>query len=402
MTSATSLAASFPAHTEADWYALVAKRGRSADALAAKNADGIPVGPIYGRAADGTVIAGRRPGAAWAIVERVGGDVAEAARQAHAAIAGGANGIAVAFDASAHPLGSALPVSAADKLAGAIGDMLPEGCHVHLDAGEATPAVAEAFVERGAAKRWRLVLAFDPIAAAASKDLIAAIAAIARSFDARAIDGAVAIADGRPWHAAGASEAQELAAALAAFVALLRPFEADGLPVDRAASRIGVALAADTDQFLTIAKFRAARLLLGRLFKVAGLGGALPSLHAETALGAMSRDDPHSNIVRATVAAFAAAVGGADSIAVLPFDTATDGGNDGLAHRIARNTQTILAEEAHIHRVADPAAGSGAVETLTAALAETAWRRFQEIEAADGIAAAIARGLLPRPSGRVS
>jgi methylmalonyl-CoA mutase len=193
------------------------------------------------------------------------------------------------------------------------------------------------------------------------------------------------VADGRLWHAGGATDEQELAVALATFVALLRMTGAVG--------RVDVVLAADTDQFRTIAKFRAMRLLLARIGEIANLA-KLPRVHAETAWRAMSAVDPETNILRATSGAFGAAIGGADSITVLPFDLLT--ANDAHGRRLARNTQIILADEANIFRVADPAAGSGAIETMTAALAAAAWRRFQAIEAQGGVVEAIGRGPLLR------
>jgi methylmalonyl-CoA mutase len=161
---------------------------------------------------------------------------------------------------------------------------------------------------------------------------------------------------------------------------------------DEAAARIGVALAADTDQFLTIAKFRAGRLLLARLLEAAGLDAHVP-IHAETAWRTMSRREPRMNVLRATGAAFAAAVGGADSVTVLPFD-ALDEEASPPALRLARNTQLVIAQEAQLYRFADPAAGSGAVEALTDALAEKAWDKFQAIEIAGGILRALAAGTL--------
>ena len=162
-----------------------------------------------------------------------------------------------------------------------------------------------------------------------------------------------------------------------------------------APERIGVALAADSDQFRGIAKFRAMRLLLARVAEVADLDSARVSVHAETAWRTMSRTDPRMNVLRTTSAALGAALGGADSITVLPFDIA---GHEvsAEARRLARNTQLILLEEAHLHRVADPGAGSGAIEAMTATLAEAAWKRFQAIEAEGGIVAAIADGSLLR------
>ena len=114
----------------------------------------------------------------------------------------------------------------------------------------------------------------------------------------------------------------------------------------------------------------------------------------------MTKRDPHGNIVRGTIAALAAAVGGADAITVLPFSAAL-GVPDGFARRIARNTQTILIEESNLHRVADPAAGSGAIEALTDALCQAAWWFFQRIEKAGGAADALEAGLIQRVVARV-
>ncbi len=404
MTSPSPLADGFPPSTDADWRALVARGGRTPDDLASRSDDGIAVGPIYRRAADGHAIPARPPGERWRIVQRLRAvDAASAGRQCAEAIAGGAGGIATVFQTSAHPLPGELPLTAAPDVVHALFEALPDGALLALDAGEATLALAPRFADAAVRKRWRLNLAFDPIATLAAigrmsrtvDDMAADIVALARSFDEHVIHGTVAIADGRLWHAGGASEAQELAAVLATVVWLARRFEEAGHSLDEAAARIAVALAADADQFVTIAKFRAVRLLLARVFEAAGIAAPLLPVHGETAWRMMSVRDPHTNILRTTAAAFSAAVGGADSIAVLPFD-AVSGGADPLADRLARNTQSILAEEAHVFRVADPGAGSGAVEALTADLAAAAWRQFQTIEAAGGIRPALAAGMLQK------
>ena len=109
----------------------------------------------------------------------------------------------------------------------------------------------------------------------------------------------------------------------------------------------------------------------------------------------MTRRDPWVNMLRTTMATFAAGIGGADAVTVLPF-TAALGLADRFARRIARNTQVILLEESNLAKVADPAAGSGAIEQLTGELAGAAWKHFQEIEAAGGAAAALAAGLIQR------
>ena len=104
----------------------------------------------------------------------------------------------------------------------------------------------------------------------------------------------------------------------------------------------------------------------------------------------MTRRDPWVNLLRTTMAVFAAGLGGANSITVLPF-TAALGLPDRFARRLARNTQLILLEESNLAKVADPAAGSGGIEDLTDKLCRAAWALFQEIEAAGGAAAALER-----------
>src|SRR5437899_3143437 len=109
----------------------------------------------------------------------------------------------------------------------------------------------------------------------------------------------------------------------------------------------------------------------------------------------MPRNDPQVTILRPTIATFAAAIGCADAITVLPF-TAARGLPDGFARRIARNTQLVLIEEAGIARIADPSAGTGWSEALTGELCRAAWALFQEIERTGGIAAALEQGLIQR------
>ena len=109
----------------------------------------------------------------------------------------------------------------------------------------------------------------------------------------------------------------------------------------------------------------------------------------------MTRRDPYVNMLRTTIAVAAAGLGGADNIAVLPH-TAALGLPDAFARRVARNTQLILLEESNLAKVADPAAGSGAIEDLTAKLCAAAWTLFQEIDAAGGAWAALEQGLIQR------
>jgi methylmalonyl-CoA mutase len=154
-------------------------------------------------------------------------------------------------------------------------------------------------------------------------------------------------------------------------------------------------LAADADQFLTIAKFRALRKLFARVEQACGLQPEPIFISAETAWRMMTQRDPWVNVLRTTMAAFAAGLGGADSVTVLPF-TAALGLPDAFARRLARNTQLILLEEANLAKVLDPAAGSGALEALTQQLCTAAWSLFQDIEAGGGAYAALENGLIQR------
>ncbi|OBG40116.1 methylmalonyl-CoA mutase small subunit [Mycolicibacter heraklionensis] len=199
--------------------------------------------------------------------------------------------------------------------------------------------------------------------------------------------------NGPALHNLGAGASGELAAGLAAAVAYLRVLTDAGLPVADAARQISFRIAADDDQFITIAKIRAARQLWARVTEVAGAPEAGAALvHAETSLAMMTQRDPWVNMLRTTLAAFGAGVGGADTVLVWPFDTVIPGGQPGtsttFSRRIARNTQLLLLEESHLGQVLDPAGGSWFVEDLTEQLAQQAWRQFQEIEALGGFEAA--------------
>jgi len=218
---------------------------------------------------------------------------------------------------------------------------------------------------------------------------------IIRDLANRGFQGPFALADGRPIHDAGGSEAQELAFALALAVEYLRALEAGGIPLDAARSALSFRLIADANQFLTITKFRALRRLWARVEESCGLTPEPAFVAAETAWRTMTRDAPYENILRATIAVFAAGIGGADAITVLPFTNAR-GLPDEFARRIARNTQLILLDEANISRVADPVAGTGWAEDLRDQLCRAAWTLLQEIEAAGGAAAALEQGVIQK------
>lgn len=200
--------------------------------------------------------------------------------------------------------------------------------------------------------------------------------------------------DATPYHDAGASDAQELGCSIATGVAYLRALTEAGLSTAAALGTLEFRYAATVDQFLTIAKLRAARRLWARVAEVVGepAAGGMRQ-HAVTSSAMMTARDPWVNMLRTTVACFAAGVGGADAVTVTPFDACL-GLPDGFSRRIARNTQALLLEESSLGRVIDPAGGSWYVEHLTDELARAAWSWFTEIERAGGIVAALDSGLV--------
>jgi len=195
------------------------------------------------------------------------------------------------------------------------------------------------------------------------------------------------------YHNAGASESDDLAASLATAVAYLRAMTDAGMDVDSACRQILFTYSVDCNQFLGICKLRAARKLWNRVAETCGASedARAMNLHAVTAQRMMSKYDPWVNTLRATVACFSAAVGGAKSVTVLPYNAAL-GLPDNIARRVARNTHVILAEESNIAKVIDPAGGSWYVETRTDELAKAAWAEFQAIEKAGGMAAVLSDG----------
>ena len=240
--------------------------------------------------------------------------------------------------------------------------------------------------------RLSVDLGADPLTAplgtrsAADIDDVVAVAGKAREY----AGGVRAITvDGPAFHNLGASASWELAGAVAAGVAYLRLLGEAGLSMSDSLRQVSFRLAADDDQFMTIAKFRVLRLLWARVAEVVGEPEAgAARVHAVTSMPMMAQRDPWVNMLRTTVAAFGAGVGGADTVLVQPFDAAIPGGLPGtaasFARRIARNTQLLLLEESHLGRVLDPAGGSWFVEDLTKRLAETAWQHFQQVEAMGG------------------
>ncbi|MEV5679421.1 methylmalonyl-CoA mutase family protein [Streptomyces sp. NPDC052179] len=411
-------AAGFPDPSHDQWQSLVEgvlrKSGKEVSGAAAEEAlsttleDGLTTRPLYtshdtspdtgfpgfapftrGSRAEGTAAAG------WDVRQRHA--LPDPARLNEAVLGDLENGVTSLWLTVGAPTG--IPVSGlARALDGVYLDLAPVALDAPTEFDSAVRELLRLYEERGVPKAAaRGSLGADPLGQAArtgaEPDLTAAVhwaGVCDREYPGLRAMGV----DALPYHGAGGSAAEELGLSLATGVAYLRALTGAGMSVEAACAQLEFRYAATADQFLTIAKLRAARRLWARVAEACGAAGAgAQRQHAVTSPVMMTRRDPWVNMLRTTLAALAAGVGGADAVTVLPFDHAL-GLPDAFARRIARNTSTILMEESHLARVIDPAGGSWYVERLTDELAAAAWSFFQEIERAGGLATALRSGLV--------
>ena len=394
-----------------DWRKLVdaVLKGAPFARLESRSYDGLVIEPLYARAAAARPVFGRAPGTAWTVLQRVDHpDPAAANAQALEGLENGATGLVLVFAGSISANGFGLNASAAALKHVLDGIDLAAGVVIDLNLSPATRHVvrdlASLVQDKGVAPaKTDLRFSINPVGGFAAtgnspqgwNEVASSFAAMVAGLAGAGFRGPFAVADGRVIHNAGGSEAQELAFALASAVAYLRALEDGGIPLEAARDALYFRLTADADQFLTMAKFRAARKLWARVEAACGLTPRPLLLTAETAWRMLTKRDPYVNMLRTSVAVAAAGFGGADAVTVLPH-TAALGLPDAFARRIARNTQLLLLEESSFARVADPAAGSGAIEALTEGLCAAAWSGFQEIEKAGGAFAALEQGLIQR------
>lgn len=409
-----ALAADFPAPARPQWQELVrsvlVRSGVSAaqdadspeDLLATTTYDGITIAPLY--TADDAVSPVGVPGlasftrggrpegatiAGWDVRARYDDpDPAAVNDQALADLEHGVNSLWLV----------GLP---ADGLATALSGVLLDLAPVILDAGadyrQAAQALLSLHAERGiAADEVGGNLGVDPIGLAARSGEAPDLAAAARLVAGYAADHPALrgmVVDALPYHEAGGCDSDELGIAVATGVAYLRALTDAGLDVRTAAGQLEFRYAVSGDQFLGIAKLRAARRLWARVTEMCGIEAVAQRQHAVTAPAMLTRRDPWVNMLRTTVSCFAAGIGGADAVTVLPFDSAIGRSND-FARRIARNTQSVLLDESRLAGVIDPAGGSWYVEKLTDELAHRSWSVFTGIERAGGIVAALDSGAI--------
>ena len=400
-------ASAFPPVEEARWreLATAALKGAPFERLVAKTYDGTAVQPLYAPAA-----AAPQPGRAhsgpWAILARVdAADPKTANELALTDLENGAGGLQLAFAGSAGAYGFGLPATEAAIEAALAGVFLHARAPPEIDApghsrAAATALAAHVAKQKVDPKATLISFGLDPLGGLARGaatqpfgEIAAHMADAVKALSGAGFAGPFCVADARIVHAAGGTEAQELAYAISAALAYLRALEDGGLSLDAAAAAISFRIAVDADEFLGVAKLRALRRLWARVEEACGLAPSPALVHAETAWRMMTRRDPYVNMLRATVAVFSAAIGGADRISVLPFTQAV-GLPDEFARRVARNTQLVLLEESNLDKVADPTAGAGGFEVLTAELCDKAWALVQQTEKAGGLAAQIASGAL--------
>jgi methylmalonyl-CoA mutase len=412
MTDPLALAVEFPTTDAAEWRKLVdaALKGANFDKrLVSQTYDGLRVEPLYPRAAGAEPVAGRAPGFAWTIMQRVDHpDPVAANKQALEDLENGATGLTLVFAGSLNANGYGLAATP-DTIARVLeGIDLDAGITIDFNLSPPTRAAAQMVVALVKERKLSpatvdLRTSLNPIggfAAAGSSalpwsELSKTLANGIRDLAEQGFRGPFAVADGRIIHNAGGSEAQELAFALSSAVDCLRALEDGGIPLDAARGMIYFRLAADADEFLNLAKFRAIQKLWARVEAACGLTPKPTTVAAETAWRMMTRRDPYVNMLRTTIAVTAAGLGGADNILALPH-TAALGLPDALARRIARNTQLVLLEESNLAKVSDPAAGSGAIENLTEQMCKAAWALFQKMDAAGGAWACLEQGLIQR------
>lgn len=422
----------------AAWRALAEKDLKGAPfekRLVTGTYEGIAVQPIYtandwadgaSRGVPGAApfVRGSRPvadvTAGWSLCqEHAHPDLDETNAAILADVSGGVDAVLVRLDAAARggldpDAPAASELAARDGLAAynlsdldaALADVDLAKVGVQLEAGAAfAPAaalLAQLWAKRGTpADKARGAFNADPLAVlardgslpASSQKLLGLLGDLA-VWTQQNLPGVTAVRVGSaPYHHAGATSAQDLGYAMATGAEYLRAMTAAGLSVDDAARQIVFNMAVGTHHFLAIAKLRAARRLWTRVVEASGgsSAGAAMRLHVKTSKRVLTVRDPYVNLLRNTAAVFAAAVGGAETITSVPFD-APIGLPDSLSRRTARNTALILAEEGHLHRVADAPGGSWYLEWLTDQLAEKGWAELQKVEEQGGMIVALKSG----------
>lgn len=403
-------AGGFPAQTAAQWRTLAEKALRGADfktAVDRHTIDGLKRGPVFFDRPAGTGAVDTRPRDSqlpWGMRQTIlEADSAKANAAALDDLLGGVSELELRLDTSGR---FGLKANEIDLLDAALKGVDLSLAPVYLDSLDGQGHHAHLALTLFARRRLdgehlQGGLGLSPIERAArqgialDEDCFPKARGLAQLSQAAFPQLQIFRCDGALAFEAGGSEVQELALMAASAASYMRVMLEAGLSVDDAAGAIEARLAADTDIHLTIAKLRAARRIYARIAQSFGAHEAAQrlTLHATTSGRMMSAMDPWTNMIRTACAGFAAAAGGSDAITIRPFTDAI-GRPTGLGRRVARNLQILLAEESHIGKVTDPAAGSYLHETLSDELAQAGWSLFQQIERRGGLVEAFAGGWL--------
>ena len=421
--------------TKSDWETLAAKESRGRD-LSRETVEGITLATVYGpedvadidsgypglppytRGPYATMYAGRP----WTIRQYAGFSTAEESNAFYRRnLAAGQKGLSVAFDLATHRgYDSDNPRVAGDVgMAGvaidSVEDMkllfdgIPLGeMSVSMTMNGAVLPVMAFFIVAGEeqgvpraaltgtiqndilkefAVRNTYIYPPEPSMRIVS-DIIAYCAAEMPKFNSISISG-------YHMHEAGATAVQELAYTLADGMEYVRAAQKSGLDIDAFAPRLSFFWGIGMNLFMEVAKLRAARTLWAQIMTDLGAMNEKSKLlrtHCQTSGVSLTEQDPYNNIVRTTIEALAAVLGGTQSLHTNSYDEAIALPTD-FSARIARNTQLILAEESGVTAVADPLGGSWYVESLTRELEEKAWALIEEVEAHGGMTKAVAEGL---------
>ncbi|WP_068317277.1 methylmalonyl-CoA mutase family protein [Polycladidibacter hongkongensis] len=408
-TQLNRLVNSFERVSRDDWEVAARKalKGQDINALSSVDMDDLTIHGIYEHTGAYPQIKLRENSAGWAVVCRQDHpDIVRANRQMLDDLEGGANAIELVLPGSARARGVGLQLQRLDDAQRLFANVQFGLISTYLDSapgGRATLAlIAEHAKSDASAKGGFTVFGgSDPAGDLAAngrvkgsmEDLSAMFLDVAHFRQDQGIGGAMLKVDGRLYADAGATCAQELGLSLAAATMYLRLVHNGGGTITRANELVYLCLSTTANQFDSIAKARAVRLLWARLLEALELPEQHLHLFMQNSWRGMSQRDPYVNMLRATSACFAAAVGGADAVSLLPF-SAANGLPEEFARRQARNAQLVLLEEAHLARVNDPAAGSDFVEARTIDMAQAAWKMFQTIEAQGGIFVALQSGLV--------
>ncbi len=403
----------FPAVTLEEWRAQVARElgDRPINSLHSRTEDGLDIAPLY-TAADANnwrtaPVVAPAPAEGWDIrVELLEPEPDRAASTLRGELEGGASSVRIRLASDGPGAGRGLHADTLNELDRALEGVHLEMIPVALDAGSRYMSAAAALAllwERRRVPETDCAgeLGADPLGALAqsgrlpcsTREAIAHVGELAAWTSARYPAVAAVRVGTEPYSDAGCTSVQEVAIALATGLEYMRAMFASGLTPADAARQLVFDLRVGTEQFQEIAKLRAFRLCWMRVLELLGAPDSPVRLTAALAGRYLTRRDPWVNILRGTMANFVAATGGAEAITVPPFDSAL-GIPDRSALRLARNTQHVLNEEAHVGAVTDPASGSWFVESLTDRMAEAAWNLMREIETAGGMAAALESGLV--------